>query len=204
MQENVTKDAQALQLVRERGIVRPRDLHAHGIARESLRRLSARGLLVQSGRGLYHLAGAPLTAHHSLAEATRRVPQGVVCLLSALRFHDLTTQEPHEIWLALPLRAHQPNVDYPPLQTVRMNEATHRAGIETHIIENVPVPVFSVAKTIADCFKYRSTVGLDVALEALREGWRERRFVMSELEEYARLCRVANVMRPYLEATVAS
>jgi predicted transcriptional regulator of viral defense system len=128
----------------------------------------------------------------------------VVCLLSALRFHDLTTQEPHEIWLALPLRAHEPTVDYPLLQTVRMNQRTHHAGIETHLVENVPVRVFSVSKTIADCFKYRSTVGLDVALEALREGWRERRFTMPELEQFARLCRVANVMRPYIEATVAS
>lgn len=204
MQGNVTQGEKALQLVRERGIVRPRDLREYGIARESLRRLSERGLLVQTGRGLYHLADAPLTEHHSLAEAARRVPAGVVCLLSALRFHDLTTQEPHEIWLALPLRAHEPNVDYPPLQTVRMNEATLSAGIETHLVENVPVRVFSVAKTIADCFKYRSGVGLDVALEALREGWRERRFTMRELERYARLCRVANVMRPYIEVTVAS
>jgi predicted transcriptional regulator of viral defense system len=185
-------------------MVRPRDLQKHGIARESLRRLRDRGLLVQSGRGLYLPADATVTEHHSLAEVARRVPQGVVCLLSALRFHDLTTQEPHEVWLALPIRSHQPAPTYPPLQTVRMNEATHRAGIETHLIEKVPVQVFSVAKTVTDCFKYRSTVGLDVALEALREGWHDRRFTMDDLWLYARLCRVSNVMRPYIEATVAS
>lgn len=204
MQVNVTNQDRVLRLARERGIVRPRDLQGQGIARETLRRMCERGLLERSGRGIYRLTTAPLTEHHSLAAVAKLVPQGVVCLLSALRFHDLTTQEPHEIWLALPLRSHQPKIDYPPLQTVRMNPATHEVGIETHQIEKVPVRVFGVAKTIADCFKYRSLVGLDVALEALREGWRERRFTSDELWRYARLCRVANVMRPYIEATVAS
>lgn len=204
MQGNVTQEAALLKLAREHGILRSRDLRLHGIARENLRRLVEHGLLVQSGRGLYLPADAPLTEHHSLAEVARRVPQGVVCLLSALRFHNLTAQEPHEVWLALPLRSHQPAPGYPPLHTVRMNEMTHRTGIETHLVENVPVRIFGVAKTVADCFKYRSAVGLDVALEALREGWRERRFTMDELWSYAHLCRVANVMRPYIEATVAS
>ena len=198
--DKVTKEKQVLELVRQRGVVRPRDLP--GVSRESLRRLHKRGLLVQAGRGLYTAVDAPLTEHHTLAEAALRVPHGVVCLLSALRFHDLTTQEPHEVWLALPRHTYQPVVDYPPLQMVRMNSATHNAGVETHAIENVPVRVYNVAKTVADCFKFRSTVGLDVALEALREAWRERRFTMDELWHYARLCRVANVMRPYIEATV--
>lgn len=204
MQGIVTKEETALQLARERGMVRPRDLREFGIGRESLRRLCERGLLVQSGRGIYLPADAVVTEHHSLAAATKLVPHGVICLLSALRFHDLTTQEPHEIWMALPLGAHQPSLHYPPLQTVRMNAATHNAGIETHVIENVPVRIFGVAKTIADCFKYRRLVGTDVAVEAAQEGWRERRFSMDELWQYARLCRVANVMRPYIEAVVAS
>lgn len=204
MQGNVTKKQKALELAREAGVVRPRDVEEFGITREHLRRLVERGLLVRTGRGLYIPADTTLTEHHALVEAARRVPQGIVCLLSALRFHDLTTQEPHEIWLALPLRAHQPKVDYPPVQTVRMNEATLSGGVETHLVEGVPVRVFAVAKTIADCFKYRSTVGQEVALEALREGWRERRFTMDELWRFARLCRVANVMRPYIESVVAS
>ena len=204
MQGNVTREQAALQLARERGVVRPRDLQEYGITRQHLRRLTERGLLVRTGRGLYLASDASLTEHHALVEATRRVPQGVVCLLSALRFHDLTTQEPHEVWLALPLRAHQPTVDYPPVQTVRMSEATLNAGVESHQVEGVPVRVFSVAKTVADCFKYRSTVGQDVALEALREGWRERRFTMDDLWRFARMCRVANVMRPYIESVVAS
>lgn len=204
MKGNVTSEDKVLQLVKTSGMVRPRDLRDHGISRETLRRLRERGLLVQSGRGIYLPADAPLTEHHSLAAATQRVPQGVICLLSALRFHDLTTQEPHEVWMALPLRSHQPVVDYPPLCTVRMNDASHRAGIETYLIEKVPVRIFSVAKTIADCFKYRSRVGLDVALEALHGGWRERRFTVDELWNYARLCRVANVIRPYIETVVTS
>jgi predicted transcriptional regulator of viral defense system len=203
MQAKVTKQSKALELVRQQGMVRPRDLREHGITREHLRRLTQRGLLVQTGRGLYLPANAPLTEHHSLAEAVHRVPSGVVCLLSALRFHNLTTQEPHEVWLALPLHAHQPKVDYPPLQTVRMSAPTLAAGIEIHIVENVPVRVFGVAKTVADCFKYRSKVGTEVALEALREGWRERRFTIDELWEFARLCRVAKLMRPYVEMVVS-
>jgi len=204
MQGNVTSEERALQLIKKRGIVRSRDLQDHGISRETLRRLRERGGLVQSGRGIYLSTDAPLTEHHSLVEATQRVPKGVICLLSALRFYDLTTQEPHEVWIALSLRSHQPIVDYPPLSTVRMNDVTFRAGIETHVIENVPVHIFGVEKTIADCFKYRSRIGLDVALEALHEGWRERRLTMDELWKYARLCRVANVMRPYIEAVTAT
>lgn len=204
MRENVTNEGKVLGLARKQGILRSRDLQDHGISREILRRLRDKGQLVQNGRGIYLPVDAPLTEHHSLAEVTRRIPNGVICLLSALRFHDLTTQEPHTVWIALPLRTRQPSVDYPAICTIRMNDATHQAGIEMHTIENVPVCIFNVAKTIADCFKYRSKVGLDVALEALHEGWRERRFTMDELWEYARLCRVANVMRPYIEAVTAT
>lgn len=202
MTGKITNKERALQLVRERGVVRPRDLREHGIAREELRRLRDKGVLVQHARGLYMAADTPLTEHHGLVQVACLVPDGVVCLLSALRFHDLTTQEPSEVWLALPSRGHEPALDYPPLQTVRMNAATYGAGVETHVLERVEVPVFGVAKTVADCFKYRSKIGLDVALEALREGWRERRFTMDDLWHYAEICRVAKVMRPYLEMVV--
>lgn len=204
MQAKVTKQEQALLLMRERGLTRPRDLREHGISREHLRRLRERGLIVQGGRGLYLPAEAEASEHHGLALASRRVPLGVVCLLSALRYHGFTSQEPHEVWLALATRAHQPRVDHPPLRTVRMSEESLSQGVEEHEIEKVPVRIFGAAKTVADCFKYRSTVGLDVALEALREGWRARLFSMDELWHFARVCRVANVMRPYVEAVVAS
>jgi len=204
MRAKVTKGEQALLLMRERGVVRPRELGEQGIGREQLRRLRAQGLIVENGRGLYSLPDAPVTQHHSLSLVARWVPAGVVCLLSALRFHDLTTQEPHEVWLALPHGAHQPVLRYPPLRTVRMNTLSLEAGREEQEVEGVSVTIFCPAKTVVDCFKYRNLVGLDVALEALREGWRERRFAMDDLWRYARLCRVANVMRPYVEAMVAS
>lgn len=203
MQAKVTKEEQALHLMRERGLTRPRDLRELGIAREHLRRLRERGLIVQDGRGLYLPVDGEVSEHHSLALSACLVPSGVVCLLSALRFHGFTSQEPHEVWLALRQGAHQPRVHQPALRTVRMSPSSFSEGSEEHVVEGVPVRVFGPAKTVADCFKYRRVVGLDVALEALREGWRGRRFSMEELWHYARVCRVANVMRPYVEAVAS-
>ncbi|HET8587688.1 MAG TPA: type IV toxin-antitoxin system AbiEi family antitoxin domain-containing protein [Candidatus Limnocylindria bacterium] len=191
-----------LQLARELGVLRPRDLAQHGIAREYLSRLTQAGLLERTGRGLYVLPDAELTEHHSLAEAAKRVPAGIVCLLSALRFHDLTTQAPFEVWLALPPAARRPRAGSPPLRIVRFSGPALTEGIEEHMIEGVRVRVYNPAKTVADCFKYRNKIGLDVALEALRETWRERRTTMDELWRYAEICRVATVMRPYLESLI--
>lgn len=195
-----TRADQVLDLAREAGVLRPRDLAAHGIAREELIRLYRRGLLQRPARGLYMLADTDVTEHHMLAEACKRVPRGVVCLLSALRFHDLTTQAPFEVWLALGPTLRRPKVDTLPLHIVRFSGQALTEGIEEHTIEGVAVRVYNPAKTVADCFKYRNKIGLDVALEALREVWRGRRCTMDELWHYARICRVANVMRPYLEA----
>ena len=191
-----------LQLARELGVLRSRDLAQQGIAREYLTRLTQAGLLERTGRGLYVLSDAELTEHHSLAEAAKRVPAGVVCLLSALRFHDLTTQAPFEVWIALPPTARHPRPGSPPLRVVRFSGPALTEGIEEHVIEGVPVRVYNPAKTVADCFKYRNKIGLDVALEALRETWRERRATMDELWHYAEVCRVATVMRPYLESLI--
>ncbi len=140
-----------------------------------------------------------MTEHHSLAEASRRVPHGVVCLRSALRFRGLTTQNPHEVWLAIRRGARRPHVDYPPLQIVHLSAPAYEAGIEQHVIDGVPVRVYSAAKTVADCFEFRNRIGLDVALEALRD-YRRRRASLDILWRYAELDRVARVMRPYLEA----
>lgn len=191
-----------LQLARELGVLRSRDLARYGIAREYLTRLTQAGLLERTGRGLYVLPDAELTEHHSLAEAAKRVPAGVVCLLSALRFHDLTTQAPFEAWLALPPTARHPRPSSPPLRIVRFSGPALTKGVEEHLIEGVRVRVYNPAKTVADCFKYRNKIGLDVALEALRETWRERRATMDELWRYAEVCRVATVMRPYLESLI--
>ena len=181
-------------------ILRTRDLEAHGIWRANLRDYVEQGVLTRVGRGLYTLVGVEAGENHSLAEVGKRVPQGTVCLLSALRFHELTTQQPHETWLALDGRARSPKTDSLALRIVRFTGSALSEGREEHVIEGVPVKIYNPAKTVADCFKFRNKIGLDVALEALRETWRARRCGMSELMRYARVCRVANVMRPYLES----
>ncbi len=188
-----------IDLARSQGLIRPRDLGPLEISRISLTRAVRRGQLERVGRGLYGLPGRPVSAHGALAEVARRVPKGVVCLLSALRFHGLTTQAPFQIWLAIDNKALAPKLDYPPLRIVRFSGAALTEGVEEHVVDGVVVRMTSVAKTVADCFKYRNKIGLDVALEALREAWREKRMTADDLWRYAKICRVANVMRPYLD-----
>ncbi len=189
-----------LEMARRVGVLRPRDLTAKGIPREHLRRLLQEGLLERTGRGLYLAAGAKPTPNHTLAEACKRVPHGIVCLLSALQFHELTTQAPFEIWLAIGAKARLPKVDYPPIRIARFSEKTLAFGVQEHCVEGVAVKVYTPAKTVADCFKYRNKIGLDVALEALRDCWKKRRATIDELSVAAEVCRVANVMRPYMES----
>jgi predicted transcriptional regulator of viral defense system len=191
---------QVLDLVKKAGVFRPRDLDLHGIPREYLVRLCRKGLVQRVGRGLYTLVDADLSEHQSLAEASKKIPHSVICLLSALRFHGLTTQAPFEVWIAIDVKARKPRSDGPPLRIVRFSGAALNSGIEDHLIQGVTVRVYSAAKTVADCFKYRNKIGLDVALEALRECWREHRCTMDDLWRCASICRVANVMRPYLES----
>jgi predicted transcriptional regulator of viral defense system len=188
-------------MVQRAGVLRPRDLKVHGIPRVYLSRLCERGDLVRVGRGLYILADADISELHTLAEASKRVPHGVACLLSALRFHNLTTQAPAAVWVAIGSKARRPQVDYPTLRFVRFSAPALEAGVEEHSVEGVTVRVYSPAKTVADCFKYRNKIGLDVALEALRDCRRQRMCSNDELWHYATICRVANVMRPYMEAT---
>lgn len=181
-------------------VLRTRDLEAHGIWRAKLRGFVEQGVLTRVGRGLYTRTGVEAGENHSLAEVGKRVPKGTVCLLSALRFHGLTTQQPHEVWLALDGKARSPKTDSMALRIVRFSGASLWEGQKEHVIEGVTVKIYNPAKTVADCFKFRNKIGLDVALEALRETWRERRCSISELMRYARICRVANIMRPYLES----
>jgi predicted transcriptional regulator of viral defense system len=190
----------ALKAVREAGVLRARDLAVHGVPREYLRRLQSQGFLVRESRGLYRVHGAPVTEHHSLATVCKKVQHGVVCLLSALRFHELTTQAPFEVWLAIDRKARRPKADGVPLRLVRFSGPALRQGIEEHAIEGVVVRVYSSAKTVADCFKYRNKIGLDVAIEALRDYRKRHRAGMDELWRYAKVCRVAAVMQPYLDA----
>ena len=200
MVTQTTKTNKVLDLVRKVGVLRPRDLDPYNIPRTYLSRLCAAGKLQRIGRGLYVLPGSSVTEHHSIAEACKRVPKGVVCLLSALRFHEFTTQAPFEVWLAIGEKAWRPRLEYPALRIVHFSEATLTAGVEEHQIEGVTVQVYSPAKTVADCFKFRNKIGLDVAIEALRECRRDRRCTMDDLWRYAEICRVRNVMRPYLES----
>ena len=189
-----------LDLAAERGLIRPRDLTERGLPTVALTRLVRQGRLQRVGRGLYALPDRPVSEHTALAEVARKHPQAIVCLLSALRFYDLTTQSPFEVWLAIPNKARAPKVGYPPLRIVRFSGEALTVGVEDHVIDGVPVRVTSVARTVADCFKFRNKIGLDVALEALQEAWRAKRVSMDELWRYATLCRVANVMRPYMES----
>ena len=195
-----TTTERLIDLVRSQGLIRPRDLNPLGIPRISLTRAVRRGDLERVGRGLYGVPGREVSAHGSLAEVARRVPKGVVCLLSALRFHGLTTQAPFEVWLAIENKSLAPKLDYPPLRIVRFSGAALTDGVEEHVVDGVTVRVTGVAKTVADCFKYRNKIGLDVALEVLREAWHAKRMSSDDIWRYAKVCRVTNVMRPYLES----
>jgi predicted transcriptional regulator of viral defense system len=194
-----TPTQRTLQTVRRLRIARPRDLAGTGLTRAGLARLVETGKLTKVGRGLYSLPGADLGEKESVLLAAARVPGGVFSLLTALRLHDLTTQNPSEVWITIPHKARKPVTDYPTLRIIRASGPGFESGI-THVrIKGRPVRVYSVAKTVVDCFKFRSLVGQDVAAEALRDSWRKRKTTMDELWKYAKLARVANVMRPYLE-----
>ena len=194
-----TKRQQILQLLNKTGVLRPRDVEALGISGVYLNRLHAEGILDRPSRGLYVLADAEPGEHRTIAEACKRIPHGIVCLLSALQFHDLTTQSPFEIWMALDEKARLPTVDYPPLRFVRFSGQALTFGVQQHDVEGVAVQVYSPAKTVVDCFKYRNKIGLDVAIEALRDCWQQKKATMDELWVAAKVCRMSNVMRPYME-----
>lgn len=192
-----------LSLARTHGLLRTRDVDNAGVPRAILAGLAQDGRLVKISRGLYSLPERVGSEHDSVVEIAARTNIGVLCLISALRFYELTTQQSSEIWLAIPHKAHAPRIDYPPLRIVRMSGESITQGIDEVDVAGTTVRVFCVAKTVADCFKFRNKIGIDVALEALREAWRDRRVNMDDLWRYAEICRVANVMRPYMESLTA-
>lgn len=196
---NLTAQKKLLELFGKQSVVRSRDLEQYEIPRVEISRLCRRGIVQRVGRGLYRLVNAEVTEHQTLAEVCKAVPNGVVCLLSALRFHELTTQAPFEVWMAIDVKAHQPKTDLP-LKFVRFSGTALNEGVEVHQVEGVEVKIYCLSKTIADCFKFRHKIGLDVALEALRESRKSGRCTIDDLWRYAKVCRVSNVMRPYLEA----
>ncbi len=196
-----TKVETVLRLARS-GVLRAKDLDEVGIPRAYLSRLCVRGELERIGRGLYRIPDADLTENSQLAEVQRRVPQGVVALLTALQFHGLTTQVPHEVWILVPTRSRSPKQDYPPLRLARAQTEILAFGVEEHVIDGTTVRLTSPAKTVADCFRYRRLVGQDVAIEGLRDYLAKYRDGLTQLVEAATVDKVLSVMRPYLEALV--
>ena len=196
------KTKQILELAHNSGVVSTGEVRSQGIHHEYLRQLCKESKLIRVGRGLYSLPDADVTVHHGLAQARKAIPKGVICLLSALRFHEIGTQAPHEVWVAIDRRAARPRAKYPRMRIVRFSGKSLSEGIDEHNVEGVRVRIYNPAKTVADCFKYRNKIGLDVALEALRETIRERRCTIDELWRYAKICRVTEIMRPYMEAIV--
>ena len=195
-----TLDPRLRPLLRRQAVLRTRDLARLGVPRTALEAPLADGRISRLSHGVYAVTGHDVSEHHRLAQAAVRVPQGVVCLLSALVFHELTTQTPHEVWLAIDRKARLPTEGYPPLHVVRFGGEALNAGTALHAIDGVPVRITTPAKTVADCFKYRNKIGINIAVEALRDGWNRRRFTMDELSAMARVCRMEKILRPYLES----
>ncbi|MEZ0374914.1 MAG: type IV toxin-antitoxin system AbiEi family antitoxin domain-containing protein [Candidatus Sericytochromatia bacterium] len=195
-----TKLQQVLALLEHQPLLRPRDLKRAGLPPEYLSYLYHQQRLAKIGRGLYALPDQAVDEHYSQLEVAKRVPDGVLCLLSALEFHGLTTQNPFDIWLALPAGRRSPKLENLSVRFFHFAPEAYRSGIETHTIQSIDLKVYSVSKTIVDCFKFRNQIGLDVALEALKEAMSKKRFSQDELWKYARICRMTTVMRPYLEA----
>ncbi|TSA12877.1 MAG: hypothetical protein D4R79_06795 [Comamonadaceae bacterium] len=200
MQTNDTQTQRVLELACQRGLLRASHLHELGIARVVLSRLTASGQLERVGRGVYRLPESGGSEHESLATIALKVPQAVFCLLTALQIHELTTQLPRQVWIAMPQGSHVPKMDYPPVKMVQSSGEAYAAGVEVVQVDQVALRVYGVAKTVADCFKHRNKIGLDVAIEALKDALAQRKATADELWRFAKICRVANVMRPYLEA----
>jgi len=195
-----SKSSRLLTLAGKRQILRAKDVFALGIPRNYLPRLVRKGVLTRVGRGLYASSSSPVTEHLSLIEAACQVPKGIVCLLSALQFHKFTTQSPHQVWMAIDVKAWTPRALSPSIRLVRMSGQALHFGVKEHSVRGGTLKVFTPAKTVADCFKFRNKIGTDVALEALRECRRLKKASINELWAAAKVCRVANIMRPYLES----
>jgi predicted transcriptional regulator of viral defense system len=191
----------AVLIAHEKGLIRANELAKFGASGAVLQQLLATGQLNRVTRGLYAPASKTLSEMDDLGVVAIKYPQLVFCLLTALQIHELTTQLPHQLWVAIGQKARAPKLDFPPLRIIRMNDLSF--GLTTLIVDGgIPIQVTNVAKTIADCFKYRNKVGIDVALEALRDAWRQKKVTMDEIWLAAEHCRVQNVMRPYIESLV--
>lgn len=191
-----------LRHLQRQGLVRTRDLEAIGVPRVALQRAVDRGQVVRRARGVYAKPDHATTRHTDVAAVAARSPKAIVCLVSALDYHRLTTQVPHAVWIMIHKSAHRPIITSPAMRVVRASGQAFTAGVEKHKIEGVVVQMTSPAKTVADCFRYRDTVGTDLAVEALRDCLRKRKATPADIFEMAKVDRVARVMRPYLEALI--
>ncbi len=194
------KERALRQFAEHHGMLRTARAIRLGIHPRTLYALRKEGQIVSVARGLYRVADAPELSDPDMATVAAKIPSAVVCLLSALNFHHLTTQIPHQVYVALPRHTTYPRLEHPPLRIFQFSKASYAAGIETKLIEGVELKVYCPAKTVVDCFKIRNQVGLEVAIEALRDAWRHKRVTMDDLWRFAQVCRVTNVMRPYLES----
>lgn len=204
MPEPASQRRIAHTVLKARGIARLAELRAEGVTAATMSRMERDGEVLRLARGLYQLPDAPLDAHHSLAEAAKRVPKGVVCLVSALAFHQLTDQLPRQVWIAIGQKDWAPKADGAPVRLVRFTDRLLTEGVESHTVEGVSIKVFGIAKTIADCFRYRNKIGLSVAIEGLQEALRQRKTTPGEIARQAERGTVATVIRPYLEALTAN
>ena len=184
------------------GQLRMSEAIEQGITRYMLYSLRDRGVIEQVSRGIYRLVDLPPISNPDLVTVSLRFPNAVICLVSALAYHDITTQIPHVVFVAVSRDSRMPSLDHPPIQAHRFSIEAYKSGIEEHLIDGVPVKVYNPEKTLADCFKFRNKIGMDVALEALKLYKTRKKFNLGELLRYAKICRVEKVMRPYLEATV--
>lgn len=197
---NMLSNSQMIErLARQQGSIRARDLTQRGLPSVYLSRLVRQGRLVRRARGVYAPANREISGMHDWELACLRLPKGVLCLMSALVYHRIGTQNPNQVWMAIDVKAWRPRVDYPRMRIVRFSGPALSEGIMTVKVGSATLRVYNPAKTVADCFKYRHKIGLEVAVEALREGWRIKKFSLVELAAMARICRVRNVIQPYLE-----
>jgi predicted transcriptional regulator of viral defense system len=203
MSETFTQRERVLQLLGRHGILRLSELKAHGVHAPTLSRLVEEGLILRSSRGLYQLSDADVDIPHSLAEMAKRAPRGVVCLISALQYHEITLQSPRSVWMAIGARDRKPKISNVSVRFVRFGEKAMATGVTIHTIDLVPVPIFDPAKTVVDCFRFRGTVGLDVALESLRMVLRSRKATLDQIAATAKELRIWTVIRPYLESIAA-
>ena len=196
-----TKAQKLVNELNQKGVLKTSEILEFGISKEYLRKLTASGLIERISRGFYTLPDYEYSTMQSIAEVSKQVPKGNICLLSALRLHGFTTQNPFEVWIAIERRSRKPQINgSTKIRYMHFSQQAFTSGIQVKLVDNAKVRVYCPAKTVADCFKYRNKIGLDVAMEALREGWKEKHFTIDELWKYAKICRVSNVIRPYLES----